>query len=166
MIVGTVSTLALIYLSPTIQIDILQEHRRLVPAAESGHRHDSAVVRRRDRRVAAAAGAVRGAALRRARAAAAPRCRVSSRTRTASGSVARSSCSSRAARGRGWPSFVLAAAAPSLPAPGSETYEQMTRAFYRGLAALEVGLLDDARQQFTTRPTLVPEEPAAWANLG
>ena len=42
----------------------------------------------------------------------------------------------------------------------------MTRAFYWGLSALEVGLLDDARQQFTKATTIVPEEPAAWANLG
>ncbi len=54
----------------------------------------------------------------------------------------------------------------SLPEPGTETYEQTTRAFYHGLAALEVGLLDDARQQFTSATTLVPREPAAWANLG
>jgi len=53
-----------------------------------------------------------------------------------------------------------------LPAPGSETYEETTRAFYHGLAALEVGLLDDARQQFTNAATLVPREPASWANLG
>ena len=55
---------------------------------------------------------------------------------------------------------------PSLPAPGSQAYEQVSRAFYHGLAALEVGLLDDARQQFTTATGLVPEEAAAWANLG
>ena len=54
----------------------------------------------------------------------------------------------------------------ALPAPGSDTYEQTTRAFYHGLAALEVGLLDDARQQFTSATTLVPREPASWANLG
>ena len=35
MIVGTVSTLVLIYLSPTIQIDILKHAEALVPAAES-----------------------------------------------------------------------------------------------------------------------------------
>jgi tetratricopeptide (TPR) repeat protein len=56
--------------------------------------------------------------------------------------------------------------ARSLPVPGTETYEQTTRAFYHGLAALEVGLLDDARQQFTSATTLVPQEPASWANLG
>jgi tetratricopeptide (TPR) repeat protein len=54
----------------------------------------------------------------------------------------------------------------ALPAPGSDTYEQTTRAFYHGLAALEVGLLDDARRQFTGATTLVPSEPASWANLG
>ncbi len=53
----------------------------------------------------------------------------------------------------------------SLPAPGSQPYEQVTRAFYRGLAALDVGLLDDARDQFASATTTVPEEPAAWANL-
>ena len=62
--------------------------------------------------------------------------------------------------------FVLRGLGPALPTPGSGTYEQMTRAFYWGLSALEVGLLDDARQQFTKATTIVPEEPAAWANLG
>jgi len=62
--------------------------------------------------------------------------------------------------------FFVRGRSPSLPAPGSDTYEQMTRAFYWGLSALEVGLLDDARQQFTTATTTVPGEPAAWANLG
>ncbi len=56
--------------------------------------------------------------------------------------------------------LVLRGRGPSLPAPGSDTYEQMTRAFYWGLSALEVGLLDDARQQFTKATTIVPEEPA------
>ena len=54
----------------------------------------------------------------------------------------------------------------SLPAPGSAQYEDVTRAFYHGLAALEVGLLDDARQQFASATKQVPEEPASWANLG
>jgi tetratricopeptide (TPR) repeat protein len=55
---------------------------------------------------------------------------------------------------------------PSLPQPGSSAYEEVTRAFYRGLAALEVGLLDDARGEFTRATERVPEEPASWANLG
>src|SRR5688572_17513562 len=53
-----------------------------------------------------------------------------------------------------------------LPAPGSPPYEEMTRTFYRGLAALQVGLLDGAQQDFTRATMLVPDEPAAWANLG
>jgi tetratricopeptide (TPR) repeat protein len=62
--------------------------------------------------------------------------------------------------------FALRGRISSLPEPGSDQYEQVTRAFYWGLSALEVGLLDDARQQFTTATTLVPNEPASWANLG
>ena len=54
----------------------------------------------------------------------------------------------------------------TLPQPGSPEYEQVTRAFYHGLAALEVGLLDDAKREFTTVTTRVEKEPAAWANLG
>ena len=53
-----------------------------------------------------------------------------------------------------------------LPGPGSPAYEEVTAAFYHGLAALEVGLLDDARQQFGRATEVVPGEPAAWANLG
>jgi tetratricopeptide (TPR) repeat protein len=53
-----------------------------------------------------------------------------------------------------------------LPSPESAVYEEMTRRFYHGLAALQVGLLDDAKEQFTRATTLVPGEPAAWANLG
>ncbi|HTM04629.1 MAG TPA: FG-GAP-like repeat-containing protein [Vicinamibacterales bacterium] len=54
----------------------------------------------------------------------------------------------------------------ALPRPDSPQYEQVSRAFYRGLAALEVGLLDSARQEFTRATQAVPEEPASWANLG
>lgn len=53
-----------------------------------------------------------------------------------------------------------------LPAPDSQAYEEMTRSFYRGLASLQVGLLDDAREAFTRATELVAAEPAAWANLG
>jgi len=55
---------------------------------------------------------------------------------------------------------------PSLPGPDTPAYEQVSRAFYHGLAALEVGLLDDARQQFKNATDIVPQEPASWANLG
>jgi tetratricopeptide (TPR) repeat protein len=53
-----------------------------------------------------------------------------------------------------------------LPASDSAAYAQTTRAFYRGLAALDVGLLDNARLEFTTDTTLAPREPAGWADLG
>ena len=84
---------------------------------------------------------------------------------------------SRSAPPRIWILAAIAAAAaaiavfvavrtPASLTPPPETYEEVTRAFYRGLAALEVGLLDDARREFTDAAGLVPEEPASWANLG
>src|SRR5262245_7954826 len=48
----------------------------------------------------------------------------------------------------------------------SPTYEEVSRAFYHGYAALQVGLLDDARTQFARATEIVPREPASWANLG
>ncbi len=51
------------------------------------------------------------------------------------------------------------------PRPGSPAYEAATRAFYHGLAALEVGLLDDAREQFASATHAAPDEAATWANL-
>jgi len=54
----------------------------------------------------------------------------------------------------------------SVPAEGSQAYEQVTRVFYRGLAALEVGLVDNARQDFTQTTQLARGEPAGWADLG
>jgi Tfp pilus assembly protein PilF len=53
-----------------------------------------------------------------------------------------------------------------LPAQGSLAYEQTTRRFYRGLAGLQVGLTDAARQEFVQATELAPGEPATWANLG
>ncbi len=53
-----------------------------------------------------------------------------------------------------------------LPAVGSQAYEQTTSSFYRGLAQLQVGLLDDAKREFSKAAALAPGEPAAWANLG
>jgi tetratricopeptide (TPR) repeat protein len=61
--------------------------------------------------------------------------------------------------------FYLYRRSTALPEPGSQTYEQVTRAFYHGVAALQVGLLDDSRDQFITATEIVPEEPASWANL-
>jgi Tfp pilus assembly protein PilF len=55
--------------------------------------------------------------------------------------------------------------ASALPGPGSAVYEDTTRAFYSGLAALQVGLLENAGNDFTRATMLVPAEPASWANL-
>jgi tetratricopeptide (TPR) repeat protein len=54
---------------------------------------------------------------------------------------------------------------PRVPQPGSQEYLRATTAFYRGLAALEVGLLDDARQRFVEVTAAAPNEAAGWANL-
>ncbi len=53
-----------------------------------------------------------------------------------------------------------------LPSAGTDAYERTTRQFYRGLAEMQVGLLDVAAQSFTQATTLASGEPAAWANLG
>jgi len=53
-----------------------------------------------------------------------------------------------------------------LPQPGSAEYEQATRYFHRGLAGLQVGLLDGAIEDFTRATTIAAGEPAIWANLG
>ena len=52
-----------------------------------------------------------------------------------------------------------------LPQPGSDDYRDTVRAFYRGVAAVEVGLLGDARIQFEEAARLSPAEPAIAANL-
>ena len=48
----------------------------------------------------------------------------------------------------------------------SRAYEDVSRAFYHGYAALQVGLLDDAKTQFAKATEIAPREPASWANLG
>src|SRR5215831_9675455 len=53
-----------------------------------------------------------------------------------------------------------------LPKPGSPAYEATTTNFYRGLAELQVGLLDDAKRSFTKATESASREPATWANLG
>ena len=62
--------------------------------------------------------------------------------------------------------FFARSANRDLPAAGSPAYEQTTSSFYRGLAQLQVGLLDDAKREFSKAAALAPGEPAAWANLG
>ena len=51
------------------------------------------------------------------------------------------------------------------PAPVSPEYEDTVRAFYQGLAALDVGLLEDAEISFERAAALSPDEPAIRANL-
>ena len=53
----------------------------------------------------------------------------------------------------------------SLPTPGSETYLETVSAFYAGVAAMEVGEDLRASAKLTRVTELVPDEPAAWANL-
>ncbi len=53
-----------------------------------------------------------------------------------------------------------------LPSVGSPAYEDTARLFYRGLAALQVGLVDDAKREFTAAAAAAPGEPAPLANLG
>src|SRR4029077_11754147 len=50
--------------------------------------------------------------------------------------------------------------------PNSPEYEEVSRAFYHGYSALQVGLLDDAKTQFAKATEIAPSEPASWANLG
>jgi cytochrome c-type biogenesis protein CcmH/NrfG len=53
-----------------------------------------------------------------------------------------------------------------LPEKNSKEYNETVRAFYVGLAALQVG--DDVRaeSELTKATQLAPDEPAAWADLG
>src|SRR4051794_13580756 len=61
---------------------------------------------------------------------------------------------------------LLTRRAGRLPSADSREYEDVVRTFYRGLASLEVGLLDDAKRDFTRATEIVAIEPAPWANLG
>ena len=60
----------------------------------------------------------------------------------------------------------IARRAAGLPQPGSPQYEATTTDFYRGLAELQVGLLDDAKRSFNRAAESARREPATWANLG
>ena len=62
--------------------------------------------------------------------------------------------------------FAACKSAPNLPAKASREYNDTIRAFYVGLAALQVG--DDVRaeSELTKATQLAPDEPASWANLG
>jgi tetratricopeptide (TPR) repeat protein len=54
----------------------------------------------------------------------------------------------------------------SLPAPGSEKYEQYVEAFDVGIAALDADVPQIAGERLNKAIDLVPGEPAAWANRG
>ena len=62
--------------------------------------------------------------------------------------------------------YLAARQRSGLPSPGTDAYEQTVRHFYRGLAGLQVGLVDAARQEFVQASEIAPGEPAVWANLG
>jgi Tfp pilus assembly protein PilF len=62
--------------------------------------------------------------------------------------------------------YVVARRSAGLPQPGSPAYEATTTNFYRGLAELQVGLLDDAKRDFTRAAESANREPATWADLG
>ena len=53
-----------------------------------------------------------------------------------------------------------------LPDPSSKTYREAVAAFYTGLAAIQAGVEVIAEEQMLRVTALVPQEPAAWANLG
>jgi tetratricopeptide (TPR) repeat protein len=53
-----------------------------------------------------------------------------------------------------------------LPQPGNPIYEEYAEAFEVGVAALDVGVGDVAVEYLTRAITLIPQEPAAWADRG
>jgi tetratricopeptide (TPR) repeat protein len=53
-----------------------------------------------------------------------------------------------------------------LPQPGSPKYVDLVRAFYVGLAGLQTGADEPAREKLTLATQLAPGEPASWADLG
>jgi tetratricopeptide (TPR) repeat protein len=64
------------------------------------------------------------------------------------------------------PNMLGCRSTPKLPAKSAKEYNETVRAFYVGLAALQVG--DDVRaeSELTKATQLAPDEPASWANLG
>jgi Tfp pilus assembly protein PilF len=52
------------------------------------------------------------------------------------------------------------------PDPSSKTYQEAVAAFYTGLAAIQAGIEVTAEDSMLRVTKLVPQEPAAWANLG
>lgn len=62
--------------------------------------------------------------------------------------------------------FALSACRQSLPEKSSENYPQAVRSFYVGLAALQVGDDQRAKEELTKSTQIAADEPAAWNNLG
>src|SRR5262245_60783264 len=54
----------------------------------------------------------------------------------------------------------------SLPGVDSKEYADFVSAFYVGLAGLQTGEDIRAQEKLTSATQLIPNEPAAWANLG
>lgn len=53
-----------------------------------------------------------------------------------------------------------------LPDPSSQTYREAVAAFHTSLAAIQAGVEVVAEEEMLRVAKLVPQEPAAWANLG
>src|SRR5262245_55895736 len=53
-----------------------------------------------------------------------------------------------------------------LPDPSSKTYREAVAAFHTSLAAIQAGIEVVAEEKLLRVTALVPQEPAAWANLG
>jgi Tfp pilus assembly protein PilF len=53
----------------------------------------------------------------------------------------------------------------ALPNPASPQYADLVRAFYVGVAGLQTGADDPAKQNLTKATQLTPGEPASWADL-
>jgi tetratricopeptide (TPR) repeat protein len=62
--------------------------------------------------------------------------------------------------------FSLSACRETLPEKSSENYPKAVRAFYVGLAALQVGDDQRAKIELESATNLAGDEPAAWNNLG
>jgi hypothetical protein len=62
--------------------------------------------------------------------------------------------------------YVLLSMRDSLPQSGSKKYLDMVSAFYAGVTALDVDAQERAAEKLSLATSLVPQEPAAWANRG
>ena len=63
-------------------------------------------------------------------------------------------------------SLYVRRSADRLPDPSSETYRDAVAAFHTSVAAMQAGAEVVAEEKLLRVVELVPQEPAAWANLG